>query len=149
MLELQARESQRPDSAGNQIIPIEYEVIKKNGVTTNVLVYRDKQFFYDLQAISDIIIDFQIWEEKVYTVTTYFKDLSVEYIKKKFEKNYGDRAWEGLYFTEDFQYFTTVTLENEMASITRWKSTPSNVGRYTWGDVRLKQEEYKKKHLKD
>lgn len=149
MLELQTKDSKRSDSFGNQRIPIEYEVIKENGVTTNVLVYRDRQFYIDLKAISDVIIDFHIQEDKIYTVTTFFKDIPIEYIENRFDEMYGDRNWEGFYFTEDFQYFTTVTLEKGMASTTRWESTPFNVGRYTWGNVRQMQEKYKKEHSKD
>ncbi|KQC30224.1 hypothetical protein AAY42_10310 [Flagellimonas eckloniae] len=149
MLELQARDSKKPDSAGNQRIPIEYEVIKENGMITNVLVYRNRQLYVNLQAISDIIIDFYIQDGKIFNVTTHFKDLPLEHIEKKFEEIYGDRNWEGLYFSVDFQHFTTVTLEKGMASTTRWESNPSNVGRYRWGEVLQMQEKYKKEHSED
>lgn len=95
-----------------------FEKQYNDGQLSEIIIYKPKQNHYDLDAFVESIEHIIINEKDQYAYSlSQFPELSLKYVKEKFDKYYSDYKIDDYYFTEDYQNFRKLSLTDGYATV--------------------------------
>lgn len=80
-----------------------------DGVLTEIVVYQNKQLFYDLDTIANARVRYVMKNGRLNNILTQFQNVSTDYVRNKFDKYYSKTKVSNYYFTDDYQYYRIVS----------------------------------------
>lgn len=90
----------------------------KNGKLSEIIIYKPKQVYYDLDISTESIEYIFINEKNNFAYSlSQFPQLSLKYITEKFEKYYSNHKINGHYFTEDYLHFRKLSITDGYPTI--------------------------------
>ena len=104
LLKYKHKNAKSIDRFGTKGISFDYELKWKNSEVTNVILDYRNMVLIDLQAKSDVIINYSIQDGLIEEITFTYLDLPEKYIERIFDQRYGDRKLYGFYFTDLLQF---------------------------------------------
>jgi len=92
----------------------------KDNLIDNIIVNQKNEIFLDLGVRSDITIRFEMRSGEIHRIITHYHDLTVEFLRKKFNEIYSERKLDDvLFFTPNYKHYRYIywDYDNNKASI--------------------------------
>lgn len=125
----------------------EIQKVYHNGEVQEITVYMYQQLYYDLSLKTDAIDRYLMKNGKYYRKETQLIEVSVEYVKERFEKLYGDTKLDNYYFDDDYSSYQTIELRDGVPTITILETNETNLPKEVLSEAAKRKREVEQKQI--
>lgn len=151
LIEWSTNQHNQPDSYGNRSNSYwTWDVKYYDGEIEYVVQCYQKQLLVDLMETVDYCNYYMMQNSKLSYILTQYENISLDKLKKNYDRNHGKNYINGLYFSDDFEHYTKIYLSDNGLATTEWKNTViSELPTSIQETIRIKRDAYhKEKELK-
>ncbi|MCX6351499.1 MAG: WG repeat-containing protein [Bacteroidetes bacterium] len=124
LIEWTTKDHNKPDTYGNKSSSYwTWDVKYNNGQITDVVQCYQKQYLLDLRTTADYCKHYIMDKSKLAYVLTQFENISVEKITENYNTNSMNKKIGGLYFSENYEYYSKIYLSTNGLATVEWRKT--------------------------
>ncbi len=142
LIKFKIQEANRRDSNGYKQPKITYEIKLNDKGEKVIYTYQNDQIYLDLNLKSNIITKYVFEYENLSIIKTLFTSIPIENLQTSFNNKYSQREIGQRYFSEDYKYYRTITVDEGFSTVVYKMYEKEN----NWDDlntiVQNKQREY-------
>lgn len=142
LIKFKIQEANRRDSHGYKQPKITYEIKLNDRGEKVIYTYQNDQIYLDLNLKSNIITKYVFEYENLSIIKTSFTSIPIENLQTSFNNKYSQREIGQRYFSEDYKYYRTITVDEGFSTIVYKMYDKEN----NWDDLNTivlnKQREY-------
>ena len=127
IIEWSTNEHNKPDSFGNySSARVSSDVQYNDGVITDVIQCYRNQFYIELCMSVDFCKHYVMGNGKLAYILTQFENVSTGKLIQAFNRLYGERKQNDLYFEEDYKHCSKIYLSKNGLATIEWKNVKMN-----------------------